>query len=90
MAKRKVKFRDMKSRCRDIVKTYREETEDWRAFPQFNIGCLSKFARRGHIQLTRKAKGEEPVFSNSITYNSFGELALIMESLGNAWASTNP
>lgn len=85
------KFRDVKSECRELVKSYREEYNDARSRPEFHIGCYSAFGRRGTIQLMWRPKGqEEPIFSEAISYESIAELAFIIEYLGKAWETTNP
>jgi len=87
----KVKFREVKSRCRHIVERYREIRKDDREFPEFFIHALAEDGSAGEIRLYRKAKGKEPYFSKgSIHYESISELALILECLGKAWDKTRP
>lgn len=83
------KFRDIKSECKELVESYREENDDWRKVPEFHIGSVSRFGRKGFIQLTRKVKGGEPVYSNDIAYESLPELVFIIENLGKAWERSN-
>ena len=84
------KFRTVRQKCWSIVRAYREANDDWRTVPEFHLGCHSNVATKGEIQLMRREKkGEEPIFSESIAYNSVAELAWLMENLGNAWAKSN-
>lgn len=87
----KVKFREVKSRCRRIVERYREIRKDDREFPEFFIHALAGNGSRGEVHLYRKARGKKPYFSKgTIHYESIPELALILESLGRAWDATRP
>lgn len=87
----KVKFREVKRRCRYIVERYREIRKDDREFPEFFIHALAEDGSRGQVRLYRKARGKEPYFSKrSIHYESIPELALILECLGRAWDATRP
>ena|SRR3972149_10614866 len=87
----KVKFREVKSRCRQIVKNYREKRKDDREFPEFFLHALCEDGSAGEVRLYRKARGKEPYFSKaSIHYESFAELMLILECLGKAWDDTRP
>lgn len=85
MKKFKVKFREVKSQCRQIVRNYRNENDDRRKFPEFNIGCLSADASQGYIQFSRKGE----VSDENIAYNSIAELAIILEAIGKEWDATN-
>lgn len=87
----KVKFREVKRRCREIVEKYREIREDPRAFPQFFIHTLAPDGSCGEVHLYRKEKGKEAYISRGkIYFESIPELALIIENLGNAWEATTP
>lgn len=83
MKKMKVKFREVKNRCRKIVESYRTSSHDARSFPEFDIGCLASDASRGYVQLIWNEN-----LSDAIAYNSIAELTLIIESLGKAWEAT--
>lgn len=85
----KVKFRDIKTECTQIVEQYRKVRKDDRAFPDFFIHTLNADASQWKIHLYRKKHGGEPYISKGgIHYNSIGELAFIFETLGNAWERT--
>jgi hypothetical protein len=87
----KVKFRELKTRCRQIVKNFREKRNDDREFPEFFLHALAQDGSKGEVHLYRKARGQEPYISKgTIHYESFAELSVILESLGNAWAATRP
>jgi len=87
----KVKFREVKRRCRQIVEQYRKIRKDDRAFPQFFIHALAFDGSKGEVHLYRKERGKEAYFSKgTIHYESIPELALIIENLGNAWEATTP
>ena len=90
MKKLRIKFREVKTRCRKIVKKFRRETGDRRRFPSFHLGCLAQDGRKGYVQLSWKPRGKEIVYSDEITYESFPELTFILHSLGVAWEATNP
>jgi hypothetical protein len=83
-----IKFREVKSQCLKIVKKYREARKDDREFPEFLVQCLASDGSRGSVRLYRKKYRKEPYLSKGIIhFESIAELALIMESLGRAWAS---
>ncbi len=87
----KVKFREVKRRCRQIVEQYRKIRKDDRAFPEFFIHTLDPAGIQGEVHLYRKARGKEAYISKgAIHYESIAELAIIFESLGKAWATTTP
>jgi hypothetical protein len=87
----KVKFREVKRRCRQIVENYRKVRKDDREFPVFLIRGLAEDGTRGEVHLYRKAKGKtEYVSKGSINFESIPELAVILESLGKAWDATRP
>jgi hypothetical protein len=87
----KVKFREIKKKCRGVVEAYRTENDDKRQFPEFNIEGLAQDGRKGYIQLMRKpkGKGKEPIYSDALAFESFPELVIIIENLGKAWEATN-
>lgn len=85
----KLKFTEVKSRCRKIVKSYRKRYGDSREFPQFSLG-LAGDGREGYVQLMWKPKkAKEAVFSDAIAYESLAELSVILKALGDAWESSN-
>jgi hypothetical protein len=87
----KVKFRELKSRCRKIVENFREKRNDDREFPEFFLHTLAHDGSRGEVHLYRKSRGKEAYISNgTIHYESFAELSVILESLGNSWKATAP
>jgi len=87
----KVKFREVKRRCRQIVENYRAIRKDDREFPEFLIRGLAEDGTRGEVHLYRKARGKvEYISRGSIHYESVPELALVLESLGKAWDATRP
>ena len=83
-----VRLREIKKRSKEIVERYREDSKDQRKFPEFHIWCLNEDASQGKIHLYRRPKGKDDVYSEEIAYNSFPELIMIIESLGNAWKAT--
>jgi len=87
----KVKFREVKRRCRQIVENFREKRKDDREFPEFFIHALAEDGSRGEVHLYRKTRGKDAYISKaSIHYESIPELSLILESLGKAWDATRP
>lgn len=87
----KVKFREVKSRCRQIVENYRKIRRDDREFPEFLIRTLAEDGSRGEVNLYRKPHGKEEYISKaSLFYESIAELSLILECLGKAWDVTSP
>ena len=87
----KVKFREVKGRCKKIVENYREKRKDDREFPEFFLHCLAEDGSRGEVYLYRKARGKKAYFSKAtIHYESIPELSLIIESLGRAWDTSRP
>jgi len=87
----KVKFREVKRRCRQIVENYRAIRKDDREFPQFFIHALAEDGSRGEVHLYRKEREKEAYISRgTIHYESIPELALILEALGKAWDATRP
>jgi len=85
----KVKFRDIKAECTQIVEQYRKVRKDPRSFPEFFIHTLNVNASQGKIHLYHKERGAEPYISEgNVHYNSIGELAFIFETLGKAWEAT--
>jgi ubiquitin C-terminal hydrolase len=64
----KVKFREIKRRCRQLVEKYRKVRQDDREFPQFFIHALSEDGSAGQVHLYRKARGKKPYFSKASIY----------------------
>jgi hypothetical protein len=87
----KVKFREVKRRCREIVENYRKIRKDDREFPQFLIHGLAEDGTKGEVHLYRKPRGKpEYVSRASINYETIPELSVIIENLGKAWDATRP
>jgi hypothetical protein len=61
----KVKFREVKSRCRQIVENYREKRKDDREFPEFFIHALAEDGREGEkLHTFQGAQSTMRVFLN--------------------------
>lgn len=84
--KMKVKFREIKAYCKQMVKQYKERTSDNRHFPEYLIRTLASDGSQGEVHFYRKQKAREAEISEErIHYETFAELGLILESLGNEW-----
>jgi hypothetical protein len=87
----KIKFREIKKECRSMVEKFREKRHDDRECPEFLIHAVTENGSRGEVHLYRKAARENAYVSKKkIYYESFPELAVILESLGNHWDLTRP
>ena len=80
----KVKFRELKRECRLMVENFRDKRKDDREMPEFLIHAFAEDGSKGEVHLYRKKAGQEAYISKKkIYYESFPELAVILESLGN-------
>lgn len=87
----KVKFREIKRECRLMVENFRAKRNDDREMPEFLIHALAEDGSKGQVHLYRKRAGQEAYVSRKkIYYESFPELSVILESLGNHWDLTRP
>jgi hypothetical protein len=74
-----------------MVENFRAKRNDDREMPEFLIRAVAENGSRGEVHLyLKRARQDAYVSKKKIYYESFPELAVILESLGNHWDLTRP